>query len=57
MPRGSTASLRRAAQPPNSAANHLEESWGYDCGAEADADDTESVMTVPNCYLFVATVH
>ena len=46
LPRGSSASLRRnisnSAQP---GLNHLEESWSYDVGMEADADDSESVLT------------
>ena len=25
--------------------NHLDDSWGYDVGMEADADDSESVLT------------
>ena len=25
--------------------NHLDDSWGYDCGLDGDADDSESVMT------------
>ena len=46
LPRGSSSSLRRnisnSAQP---GLNHLEESWSYDVGMEADADDSESVLT------------
>ena len=48
LPRGSSASLRRNMSGPgvNAAnANHLEDSWGYDGGMEADADDSESVLT------------
>ena len=25
--------------------NHIDDSWGYDCGIDGDADDSESVMT------------
>merc|ERR1719477_185936 len=25
--------------------NHIDDSWGYDCGMDGDADDSESVMT------------
>ena len=39
LPRGSSSSLRR------NISNHLEESWSYDVGMEADADDSESVLT------------
>ena len=46
LPRGSSASLRRnisnSGQP---GLNHLEDSWSYDVGLEADADDSESVLT------------
>ena len=47
LPRGSSSSLRRnmnnSAQP---GLNHtMEDSWSYDVGMEADADDTESVLT------------
>jgi len=26
-------------------ANHIDDNWGYDCGMDGDADDSESVMT------------
>ena len=46
LPRGSSSSLRRnisnSAQP---GLNHLDDSWSYDVGMEADADDSESVLT------------
>merc|ERR1719232_935206 len=61
LPRGSSASLRRnlsqnivnqslsnmtnSLTPGGQHSNHLEDSWGYDVGMEADADDSESVLT------------
>ena len=48
LPRGSSASLRRNMSQNMSSSqhnNHLDDSWGYDVGMEADADDSESVLT------------
>ena len=46
LPRASSASLRRNMNNSGqSGLNHLEDSWSYDVGMEADADDSESVLT------------
>ena len=37
--------MTNSLTPGGQHSNHLEDSWGYDVGMEADADDSESVLT------------
>ena len=40
-----SANMTNSMTPGGQHGNHLEDSWGYDVGMEADADDSESVLT------------
>ena len=45
LPRGSSSLRRNLSNSAQPGLSQLEESWSYDVGMEADADDSESVLT------------